>query len=146
MKKLFFIPFLFLAFFVNAQVNQQTLTSIGNVPFTDIAALAKNPEFRNKVAVAMYIKAAETLVDSTKTPPEHKFASQIVTEGANEYYISIFVNAVLTTGASLETPDPLLYQGVATLWPNIVKAWLYATGYYPANLPSQTPATPDDGF
>jgi hypothetical protein len=145
MKQLFLILFVFTSLFVNAQVKTQNIQNIGNVPFLDIANLARNPEFRNRVAVAMYIKAGETLIDSTQSPKAQEFASRIVVEGDNDYYISIFSRAVITTGANKDTPDALLYQGVSVLWPDILKAWLYATGYYPANLPQPAP-NPDGGF
>jgi hypothetical protein len=65
------------------------------------------------------------------------FASLIVTEGNNAYFVSLFTNAALTQGANLNTPDAVLYAYVSALWPEILKAWMYRNGYIKLEVPQE---------
>jgi hypothetical protein len=107
-----------------------------NTPFIEVVELSKDDSLRSRISVAMYIRAGEALVDTTlKTANtsyyEKLFASQIVTDATNNYFVSLFTNAALTTGVKKETPDVFLYAAISQLWPNIVKAWMYKNGYIP---------------
>lgn len=105
-----------------------------NTPFATIAELSKNETFRNRVGVAMYVRAGQAMVDTTAKAAEFAyyekmFASLIVTEGNNAYYVSLFTNAALSQGANLNTSDVVLYGYVNVLWPQILNAWMYRNGY-----------------
>ncbi len=107
-----------------------------NTPFIEVVELSKDDTLRSRISVAMYIRAGEALVDTTLKAAntsyyEKLFASQIVTDATNNYFVSLFTNAALTTGVKKETPDVFLYAAISQLWPNIVKAWMYKNGYIP---------------
>jgi len=107
-----------------------------NTPFIEVVELSKDDSLRSRISVAMYIRAGEALVDTTLKAAntsyyEKLFASQIVTDATNNYFVSLFTNAALTTGVKKETPDVFLYAAISQLWPNIVKAWMYKNGYIP---------------
>jgi hypothetical protein len=133
MKNLFFVFFFLLAVSASAQLQF-------NTPFSTVAELSRNEAFRSRVGVAMYVRAGQALVDTVRqgTPEkyyEKLFASLIVTEGDNKYFVSLFTNAALTQGAQLATPDVALYAYVNALWPEIVKAWMYRNGYVTMQSP-----------
>lgn len=122
--------FIFLLFLLPCLATAQQF----NTPFATVAELSKNEAFRNRVGVAMYVKAGQALVDTTAKAAElsyyeKMFASLIVTEGNNAYYVSLFTNAALSQGANLSTPDATLYGYVNALWPQILNAWMYRNGY-----------------
>lgn len=134
MKHIFFISFCLFAFAASAQTQF-------NTPFSTVAELSKNEVFRNRVGVAMYIRAGQALTDTTPKAAElayyeKMFASLIVTEGNNAYFVSLFTNAALTQGASPNTPDAGLYGYINALWPEILKAWMYRNGYIKLELPN----------
>lgn len=136
MKNLLVVFFFLFSFSAFAQFN---------TPFATVADLSKNEAFKSRVGVAMYIRAGQALVDSTRANLqeayyEKLFASLIVTEGNNQYYVSLFTNAALTQGANQNTPDAQLYAYINALWPEIVKAWMYRNGY----VKLEVPATPQN--
>jgi hypothetical protein len=120
-----------------------------NTPFIEVVELSKDDTLRNRISVAMYIRAGEALVDTTLKAAntsyyEKLFASQIVTDATNNYFVSLFTNAALTVGVKKETPDAFLYAAISQLWPNIVKAWMYKNGYIPLVTANPTePTTPE---
>lgn len=129
---------LFLLTIVSLSVNAQTF----NTPFIEVVELSKDDTLRSRISVAMYIRAGEALVDTVPKAAnvnyyEKLFASQIVTDATNNYFVSLFTNAALTVGVKKETPDAFLYVAISQLWPNIVKAWMYKNGYIP--LVTSTP-------
>jgi len=133
MKNLFFVFFFLLAFSASAQLQF-------NTPFSTVAELSRNEAFRSRVGVAMYVRAGQALVDTVRQGTTEKhyeklFASLIVTEGDNKYFVSLFTNAALTQGAQLATLDAALYAYVNALWPEIFKAWMYRNGYVTMQSP-----------
>ncbi len=133
MRILFLFFFIFFISDLSAQVPMDSLSQF-NTPFATVVELSRNETFRSRVGVAMYIRAGQALVDTTNQSTMEKyyekiFASLVVTEGDNRYFVSLFTNAALTQGAQLETPDELIYAYVSGLWGEIVKAWMYRNGY-----------------
>jgi len=136
MKRILFFSMLLLcALTVQAQTQF-------NTPFATVAELSKNEGFRSRVGVAMYVRAGLALTDTTTKAAElayyeKMFASLIVTEGNNAYFVSLFTNAALTQGANLSTPDVGLYAHISALWPEILKAWMYRNGYIKLEVPQE---------
>lgn len=125
----------------NASAQQVVTTPQFNTPFYEIANLSKDKQFRDRVGVAMFIKAGEVFKDTTLKEPilnfyEKSFAALIISEPWNDYYLSLFTNAAMSAGVKDTSPDPLLYTAIYSTWNDIFMTWMYRNNYIPKPVPS----------